>query len=246
MKSMLGCVRTGLPFLVGASLCYADGAVAPTAAILSVGQGGSQAIGIVLSLTMIALLPGLLVATTVFTRIIIVLSMLRHAIGMQETPPNVVLIGLAMFLTLLSMGPTFTQIEQQAFTPLLENKIQATDAMKLASEPLKTHMISQTREQDMAFILDLADQPLPEEVEALSLSQVVPAYMLSELRTAFTIGFMIFLPFLLVDIVVSGVLMSMGMMMMPPMTIALPIKILLFVLIDGWTLVIRAILSVGL
>lgn len=210
------------------------------------GQAGSQAIGIVLSLTLIAILPGLLVATTVFTRIIIVLSMLRHAIGMQDAPPNVVLIGLAMFLTLLSMGPTFDRVEQQALTPLLENRIQVTDAIRKAGEPLKEHMISQIREQDMAFVLDISRKPMPEDTAELGFAQIVPAYMLSELRTAFMIGFMIFLPFLLVDIIVSGILMSMGMMMVPPMTISLPIKILIFVLIDGWTLVIRSILSVGI
>lgn len=237
----------GLLFLLLSSLCFAEpGASAVPASAMTVGQGGSQAVGIVLSLTMIALLPGLLVATTVFTRTIIVLSMLRHAIGMQETPPNVVLIGLAMFLTLLSMGPTFDRIEQSALTPLLENKIQATEAIKLASDPLKEHMISQTREQDMVFVLDISHKPMPEDISELGMTQLVPAYMLSELRTAFMIGFMVFLPFLLVDIVVSGILMSMGMMMVPPMTISLPIKILMFVLIDGWTLVIRSILTVGM
>lgn len=237
-------VIAGLILLFTSAVCIAEPATTAAPGLLA-GQGGSQAIGIVLSLTFIALLPGILVATTAFTRIIIVLSMLRHAIGMQETPPNVVLIGLAMFLTLLSMGPTFDRIEQNALTPLLENRIQPAEAVKLSGEPLKEHMISQTREQDMAFVLDLSHKTMPENIDELGFAHIVPAYLLSELRTAFMIGFMVFLPFLLVDIVVSGILMSMGMLMVPPMTISLPIKILMFVLIDGWTLVIRSILTVG-
>jgi flagellar biosynthetic protein FliP len=151
-----------------------------------------------------------------------------------------------MFLTLLSMEPTFDRIEQHALTPLLDNKIQAMEAIKQASSPLKEHMISQIREQDMAFVLEISNKPMPDNISDLGIAQIVPAYMLSELRTAFMIGFMVFLPFLLVDIVVSGILMSMGMMMVPPMTISLPIKILMFVLIDGWTLVIRSILTTGM
>ncbi|MBA4707107.1 EscR/YscR/HrcR family type III secretion system export apparatus protein [Aquitalea magnusonii] len=192
---------------------------------------------------MVALLPGMLVVMTSFTRIIIVLSMLRHAIGMQETPPNVVLIMLAAFLTLLSMGSTFEQLDQKVVTPLYEQNMPASVALKHGGAIMKEYMVGRTREQDMNFVLSLAGKDIPEDAESISVVHVVPAFLLSELRLAFQIGFVIFLPFLLVDIIVSSVLMAMGMMMVPPVSIALPIKVLMFVLIDGWTLVTRAVLS---
>ncbi|MEN7429127.1 flagellar type III secretion system pore protein FliP [Chromobacterium sp. TRC.1.1.SA] len=207
------------------------------------GAGVSQAVNIVLALTLVALLPGMLVVMTSFTRIIIVLSMLRHAIGMQETPPNVVLIMLAAFLTLLSMGSTFEKLDQQVVTPLYAQHMPASAALKQGGAIMKEYMVSRTREQDMSFVLGIGGKDMPDDAESISLVHVVPAFLLSELRLAFQIGFVIFLPFLLVDIIVSSVLMAMGMMMVPPVSIALPIKILMFVLIDGWTLVARAVLS---
>ncbi|MGY8627987.1 flagellar type III secretion system pore protein FliP [Chromobacterium violaceum] len=207
------------------------------------GAGVSQAVNIVLALTLVALLPGMLVVMTSFTRVIIVLSMLRHAIGMQETPPNVVLIMLAAFLTLLSMGSTFEKLDQQVVTPLYEQRMPASAALRQGGAIMKEYMIGRTREQDMSFVLGISGKDMPDEAESISLVHVVPAFLLSELRLAFQIGFVIFLPFLLVDIIVSSVLMAMGMMMVPPVSIALPIKILMFVLIDGWTLVARAVLS---
>ncbi|WP_200895970.1 flagellar type III secretion system pore protein FliP [Chromobacterium vaccinii] len=207
------------------------------------GAGVSQAVNIVLALTLVALLPGMLVVMTSFTRVIIVLSMLRHAIGMQETPPNVVLIMLAAFLTLLSMGSTFEKLDQQVVTPLYAQHMPASAALKQGGAIMKEYMVSRTREQDMGFVLGIGGKDMPDDAESISLVHVVPAFLLSELRLAFQIGFVIFLPFLLVDIIVSSVLMAMGMMMVPPVSIALPIKILMFVLIDGWTLVARAVLS---
>ncbi|POZ63783.1 flagellar biosynthetic protein FliP [Chromobacterium alticapitis] len=207
------------------------------------GAGVSQAVNIVLALTLVALVPGMMVVMTSFTRIVIVLSMLRHAMGMQETPPNVVLIMLAAFLTLLSMGSTFEKLDQQVVTPLYEQHLPASAALKQGGAIMKEYMIGRTREQDMNFVLGIAGKEMPDSAEAISLLHVVPAFLLSELRLAFQIGFVIFLPFLLVDIIVSSVLMAMGMMMVPPVSIALPIKILMFVLIDGWTLVARAVLS---
>lgn len=207
------------------------------------GAGVSQAVNIVLALTLVALLPGMMVAMTAFTRIVIVLSMLRHAMGMQETPPNVVLIMLAAFLTLLSMTSTFEKLDQQVVTPLYEQRLPASGALRQGGDIMKEYMIGRTREQDMSFVLGSAGKEMPEHAESISLVYVVPAFLLSELRLAFQIGFVIFLPFLLVDIIVSSVLMAMGMMMVPPVSIALPIKVLMFVLIDGWTLVARALLS---
>lgn len=209
------------------------------------GAGVSQAVNIVLALTLVALLPGMMVAMTSFTRIVIVLSMLRHAMGMQETPPNVVLIMLAAFLTLLSMGPTFEKLDQQVVTPLYQQRLPASTALRQGGVIMKEYMIGRTREQDMSFVLSSAGKDMPDNAESISLVHVVPAFLLSELRLAFQIGFVIFLPFLLVDIIVSSILMAMGMMMVPPVSIALPIKVLMFVLIDGWTLVARAVLSGG-
>jgi flagellar biosynthetic protein FliP len=226
------------------ALADAKGQLAASSAQLLVGGPGlNQAVTIVLALTLVALIPGMLVAMTSFTRIVIVLSMLRQAIGMQDAPPNTVLVVLAAFLTLLSMPSTFDKLEQQVLTPLYEQKIDNVAALRQAGGVMKDYMIARTHEQDMSFVLGLSGKEVPSDVESIGLVQLVPAFLLSELRLAFQIGFVIFLPFLLVDIIVSGILMSMGMMMVPPITIALPVKILMFVLIDGWTLVLRAVLS---
>ncbi|MCS3820597.1 flagellar type III secretion system pore protein FliP [Chromobacterium alkanivorans] len=226
-----------LPLMADAKTQMADVALS--------GAGVSQAVNIVLALTLVALLPGMMVAMTSFTRIVIVLSMLRHAMGMQETPPNVVLIMLAAFLTLLSMGPTVEKLDQQVVTPLYQQRLPASAALRQGGVIMKEYMIGRTREQDMSFVLSSAGKDMPDNAESISLVHVAPAFLLSELRLAFQIGFVIFLPFLLVDIIVSSVLMAMGMMMVPPVSIALPIKVLMFVLIDGWTLVARAVLSGG-
>lgn len=203
----------------------------------------SSALKIVLVLTLIGLIPGLLVAVTSFTRIIIVLSMLRQALGMQETPPNAVLTGLALFLTLFTMLPVVQQVREQALEPYLGERISMQDAARNAVVPLRDFMVRHTREQDLALMVEISGGRPPASVEDINLVQLVPAFMLSELRTAFQIGFVIFLPFLLVDLVVSSVLMSMGMLMVPPIVISLPIKILMFVLVDGWSLVVRSLVS---
>lgn len=201
----------------------------------------SGALRILLALTLISLIPGLLVAMTAFTRIVIVLSMLRHALGMPETPPNVVVIGLALFLTLFTMLPVVNEINEIAVAPYLADKIPVQEAAQKALAPLREFMLRQTREQDLSLMMELAKAPPPKTVEEVQLAHLVPAFMLSELRTAFQIGFVIFLPFLLVDLIVSSVLMSMGMLMVPPIVISLPIKVMMFVLIDGWSLVVRSL-----
>ncbi len=209
------------------------------------GQDGetAQAMRIVLGLTLITLLPALLVSLTAFLRIIIVLSMLRHAIGMQETPPNTVLIGLALFMTLFTMSPVLQKINDQAFQPFMEGKMTMQAAYDNGSQPLREFLVRQTREQDLALMVELSKAKPPQSMADISNVQLVPAFMLSELRAAFQIGFVIFLPFLLIDLIVSSVLMGLGMMMMPPVSIALPVKILMFVLIDGWSLVMKALVT---
>ena len=209
------------------------------------GQDGETALAmrIVLGLTLITLLPALLVSLTAFLRIIIVLSMLRHAIGMQETPPNTVLIGLALFMTLFTMSPVLQKINEQAFQPFMEGKMTMQAAYENGSLPLREFLVRQTREQDLALMVELSKAKPPQSMADISNVQLVPAFMLSELRAAFQIGFVIFLPFLLIDLIVSSVLMGLGMMMMPPVSIALPVKILMFVLIDGWSLVLKALVS---
>jgi flagellar biosynthesis protein FliP len=201
------------------------------------------ALKLLIALTLISLLPGILVAMTSFTRMIIVLSMLRQALGMQETPPNMVLIGLALFLTLFTMLPVATAINDKAVTPYLAEEISIRDAGEQAVGPLREFMVRHTREQDLALMVELGRAEPPQAIEDVRLVHLVPAFMLSELRTAFQIGFVIFLPFLLVDLVVASVLMSMGMLMVPPVVISLPIKILMFVLIDGWSLVVRSLVG---
>ena len=210
-------------------------------------QGSSTetatAFKLLLTLTLLSLAPSLLVIVTSFTRIIIVLSMLRHALGMQQTPPNSVLISLALLMTIFNMTPVFQEINEKVFQPYLADEISSEVAIDNSMKPLRDFMIRQTREQDLAVVLELNDATLPESVDDISHIHLISAFLLSELKTAFQIGFVIFLPFLLVDLVVASILMSMGMIMVPPMMISLPLKILMFVLIDGWVLVVQSLLS---
>jgi flagellar biosynthetic protein FliP len=176
-------------------------------------------------------------------RIIIVLSMLRHAIGMQETPPNTVLIGLALFLTMITMSPVLEKVNQDAFQPFMQGSLSMETTYDKGILPIREFMVRQTREQDLALMVELSKAKAPRNMDDISNVQLIPAFMLSELRAAFQIGFVIFLPFLLIDLIVSSILMALGMMMMPPTTIALPLKILMFVLIDGWSLVLKALVG---
>jgi flagellar biosynthetic protein FliP len=194
-------------------------------------------------LSILSLAPSILIMLTSFTRIVIVLSMLRNALGLQQTPPNSVLISLALFLTLFTMMPVAKTIYSEAYEPYEQHQIDTKTALTKAIEPLKQFMLKQTREKDLQIIIELAKEPTPDKAEDVKLYQLIPAFLLSELQTAFQIGFMIFLPFLLIDLVVSGILMTMGMMMLPPMSISLPIKLLLFVLINGWDLTAQALVG---
>jgi flagellar biosynthesis protein FliP len=203
----------------------------------------ASAVRIVLALTLLAVLPSLLVCLTSFLRIVIVLSMLRHAIGMPETPPNTVVIGLALFLTLFTMNPVLQQVNNEALQPFMSGKLGVQQGLDTAIKPLREFMVRQTREQDLALIVEISKAKRPTSIDDIGNLQLVPAFMLSELRAAFQIGFVVFLPFLLIDLIVSSILMSLGMMMMPPITIALPIKILMFVLVDGWALIVKALVG---
>lgn len=203
----------------------------------------SSSLQIIMILTVLSLAPSILILMTSFTRIVIVLSFVRNALSLQQMPPTQVLIGLALFLTMFVMYPTFTQINDQALQPYLNGQLSQTQALEQAAVPLKQFMAKQTREQDLRLFLDFRKQPMPSTVEEIPITTLVPAYTISELKTAFQIGFMIFIPFLILDMVVSSVLMSMGMMMLPPVMISLPFKILLFVMVDGWYLVIKSLLS---
>jgi flagellar biosynthetic protein FliP len=203
----------------------------------------AQPLRIILLLTALSVLPAVVIAMTSFTRTIIVLSMLRHAFGMQDTPPNMVLLSMALFLTLFTMAPQLERINETSIQPLLDQNMDVSTAVGNAVDPLREFMVRQTREKDLALMLEIARAPRPESIESVKTIHLVPAFLLSELKTAFQIGFVIFLPFLLLDLVVASVLMSMGMLMVPPTIISLPLKVLMFVLIDGWGLVVRALLG---
>lgn len=194
-------------------------------------------------LAILAILPGLIIAMTSFVRIVIVLSMVRHAFGMPETPPNSVLVSLSLFLTFFSMGPIAGELNSMALQPYLSNRVSLEAAMERGSAPLKRFMLAQTRDEDIATMYRVARAPLPNRPDQVEIAKLVPAFMINELRIAFTMGFVILLPFLLIDLVVSAILLSLGMMMVPPTTISLPIKLLMFVLIDGWSLIIVGVLG---
>jgi len=206
------------------------------------GQGGSTALSLILLITVLSLAPAILVMMTSFTRIVVVLGFLRSSLSTQQTPPNQVLIGLALFLTLFVMSPTLGEINQVALQPYLKGQIGQTEALQKAALPLKKFMASQTRSKDLQLFLDYAKADKPKGIEDIPLTALVPAYAISELKTAFQMGFMIFIPFLVIDMVVSSTLMAMGMMMLPPVMISLPFKLLLFVLVDGWYLVVQSLL----
>jgi flagellar biosynthetic protein FliP len=207
------------------------------------GAGTSNVVRVALILTLMAILPALLICMTSFVRIVVVLSMIRHAFGMPETPPNQVLTSLALFLTVFSMATTFEAINANALQPFLANRITISQAIDAGTGPAREFMLRQVRDQDIKAVYDMARKPLPNRASDVGLMQLVPAFMLNELRVAFRIGFVILLPFLLIDLVVSSILLSLGMLMVPPSTLSLPIKVLMFVLIDGWSLVLQGVLG---
>ncbi|MED4532503.1 flagellar type III secretion system pore protein FliP [Metabacillus fastidiosus] len=203
----------------------------------------STSVKLLLLLTVLSIAPSILILMTCFTRIIIVLSFVRTSLATQQMPPNQVLIGISLFLTFFIMAPTFQQVNEQALTPLFNEEINLEEAYTRAALPFKEFMSKHTREKDLALFLNYANLEKPKTIEDIPLTALVPAYAISEIKTAFQIGFMIFIPFLVIDMVVASILMSMGMMMLPPVMISLPFKILLFVLVDGWYLVIKSLLQ---
>jgi len=225
--------------VLGAAVLLASSAQAQTFT-LDLGGGPtatSRIVQLVLLITVLSLAPSILVMTTSFTRIVVVLSFLRTALGLQQTPPNAVLIGLALFLTGFVMAPTLQTMYTEGISPLIANQITEEEAFEKSAAPLRSFMLHQVREQDLKLFLDIAKGPAVEAPEQTPLRSLIPAFMISELRRAFEIGFLLYVPFLIIDMVVASILMSMGMMMLPPVIISLPFKLIFFVLVDGWYLV---------
>ncbi len=204
---------------------------------------GSNTLDIIISLTLIALIPSILIMTTCFTRIIIVLSCLRNAVGLQQTPPNQVLIGIALFLSLFIMQPVIGEINETAYQPYKNGEITQTEALDKAVVPLRNFMLRNTKDNDLNFFLKINNSERPENLDEVPTLVVIPAFITSELKRAFLIGFLLYLPFLIIDMVVASTLMSMGMVMLPPTMIALPFKLMLFVLVDGWQLVFQSLVA---
>ncbi len=203
----------------------------------------SSAVQLLILLTIFSLAPGILILLTSFTRTIIVLSFTRTSLATQQMPPNQVLIAIALFITFFVMAPTFQEINQEALTPLMNEEIGLEEAYDLATGPIKRFMSNHTRQKDLQLFLNYTNTDAIETIEDIPLTALVPAFAISELKTAFTMGFLIFIPFLVIDMTVASILMSMGMMMLPPVMISLPFKILLFVLVDGWHLIIESLLA---
>ena len=203
----------------------------------------STLIQLLILMTVLSLGPAILLMATSFTRIVIVLSLLRHALGTQTMPPNQVIIGLSLFLTFFIMAPVFNRVNDEALKPYYEEKISGEQAFEKATIPVKNFMLKQVREKDLALFIKISNEKRPAKREDVSLTTLIPAFAISELKTAFQIGFMIYLPFLILDMVVASVLLSMGMMMLPPIMVSLPFKLLLFVLVDGWHLIVGSLVQ---
>lgn len=215
---------------------------------IGIGSGGSPAdlstsLKIILLITILSLAPAILIMLTSFARIIIVLSFLRQALGTQQMPPNQILVGLALFLTFFIMHPVFDNINKNAFKPYMENNISQEKAFEVGIEPLRNFMFKQTREKDIALFIDISKMPRPSNRGEVPTHVLIPAFIISELKTAFQIGFLIYIPFLILDMVVASVLMSMGMLMLPPIVISLPFKLMLFVMVDGWNLIVGSLVN---
>lgn len=237
------CILTILSLSLIFLLVFPDSILAAGNVEINVNGDELDTIDIILTLTAIALLPSVLIMTTCFTRIIIVLSFLRNALGLQQTPPNQVLIGIALFLSLFIMSPVITEIDQTAYQPYQQEEITQEEFIDRAIVPMKEFMLKQTKNEDLELFVRLSDTENVDNPEDLSMTVVTPAFMTSELKRAFTIGFLIFIPFLIIDMIVSSTLMSMGMIMLPPVMISLPFKLLLFVLVDGWGLLFQTLFS---
>jgi flagellar biosynthetic protein FliP len=253
-RRILKASRAGLvAALVGLSVAIAllPGACrAETAQLVSIGLEGAAKPGevsvvlqIFLLLTVLSLAPTILIMVTSFIRIAIVLSLLRQAMGTHQMPPNQIIMGLALFLTFFVMAPVWNTINQNALQPYLEKQIDYREALSKASDPLRQFMLKQTREKDLALLIDIAKMERPHNADEVPLRVLIPSFIISELKTAFQIGFMLYIPFLIIDMVVASVLLSMGMMMLPPIMISLPFKLMIFVLTDGWYMIVGSIVK---
>jgi flagellar biosynthetic protein FliP len=248
-RAGIAVVSLGLAAFFAGTLCAVRAGAAPLpipGLSLNIGtsnnpQDVSQTLQILILLTVLSLAPAILVMMTSFVRIIVVFSFLRSALATQQTPPNQVLIGLALFLTLFIMAPTFQQINTTALQPYMQGQITQADAFQVGMEPLRTFMFKQTRQDDIALFMSFANLPKPHDYSDIPTYVLIPAFAISELKTAFEIGVVLYVPFLIIDMVVASTLMSMGMLMLPPMMISLPFKLLLFVMVDGWNLVVRSL-----
>jgi flagellar biosynthesis protein FliP len=245
-KAVTRIVLTAAVFFIGVGAVFAAGVTIPKIDIgvttASTPKDVSATIQIFLLLTVLTLAPAILMLMTSFTRIVIVLSFLRQALGSQQIPPNQILIGLALFMTFYLMTPVGTEIYDKAWKPYVDNKITLEQSMKEAIKPLRVFMFKQTREKDLALFIFLSKSPRPKTQADVPTGALIPAFVISELKTAFTVGFLIYVPFLIIDMVVASTLMSMGMLMLPPVMISLPFKLLLFIMVDGWHLISRALI----
>lgn len=221
----------------------ADGDPTVSVDINGINGTPSSSIVVLLTITLLSVAPSLLLMMTSFTKIFVVLALTRNALGMQGVPPNQVLAGLSLFLSLFIMAPVIGQVNDTAVQPYLDGSLTFSQATEVGADPLREFMLGQTREADLALVTRVAEQPNPETPEEVEMTSLIPAFMLSELRSAFIIGFVVFIPFLVIDLVVSASLMSMGMMMLPPVMVSLPFKLLLFVLVDGWGLIVTALVG---
>ena len=220
-----------------------DGPTGLTLTLDGAGDGLSGTVSTVLLLTVAAVAPLLLLLMTTFTRFVVVLGLARNGLGLQTIPPAQVLVGLALFLAAFSMAPTLTQVNEVALQPMLAGEMDVLEAAGEGYEPMRQFMLSQTEERDLAMFLELGGEDAPATAAEVGPTTLIPAFVISELRTAFTIGFVVFVPFLIIDLVVASVLMSMGMVMLPPVFVSLPLKLLLFVLVDGWSLLSRSLVG---
>jgi len=247
-------LRRVFPLLVAISLLLPVSAAVAAAPLpipsINIGVADSTkpaevatSVKVLILFTVLSLAPSILMMTTSFTRIIIVLSFLRQALGTQQAPPNQVIVGLALFLTFFVMSPVITKVNTDAFQPFLAGQISQDEAWEKGTTPLKTFMLANTRDKDLSMMVALSKTPRPANAREMGMTVVTPAFVLSELRMAFQMGFLIYIPFLVIDMVVASVLMSMGMMMLPPIMISLPFKLMLFVLVDGWNLVVGSLIK---
>ncbi|MFT7597584.1 MAG: flagellar biosynthetic protein FliP [Acidimicrobiales bacterium] len=207
------------------------------------GDEPSQSVLLIVGLSLLSLAPSLVIMLTSFTRIAVVLSLTRNALGLQGVPPNQVIVGLALFLSLFVMGPTLSAINDDALQPYLDGQMEQGEAYEVATGPMKTFMLANTRSAELELMMDATPAGRPDSIDDVGMTTIIPAFILSELKTAFLMGFVIFIPFLIIDLVVASVLMSLGMMMLPPVFVSLPFKLLLFVLVGGWSLIIEALLA---